>query len=135
MIPKTVPECLSCGACCFGGHDRYIRLFPEDLARGLPDHALHWDGAEVFMAMTGGHCAQLTLTDAGTLACAVYDSRPTACRAFRAGSFECAMARRHRGAEAQRMTSGPAPLPDDLPAAGVIDAMSPGRRRVPGDRA
>ena len=108
---------------------------PEDLARDLPEHALRRDGDAVFMAMRDGHCAQLTLTDTGGLACAVYAARPTACRAFRAGSFECGMSRRHRGAEAQRMQAGQPPLPQDLPAAEVIDAMLPGRGRVPGDRA
>jgi Fe-S-cluster containining protein len=33
----------------------------------------------------------------GKAICAVYEERPEACRAFRAGSFECGKARRANG--------------------------------------
>jgi len=48
------------------------------------------------MRMQDGHCAQLQPQPGGAMACAVYDRRPTACRAFRAGSFECRQSLRHR---------------------------------------
>ncbi|TMV68113.1 YkgJ family cysteine cluster protein [Thioclava sp. BHET1] len=114
-------DCISCGACCFGGHDRYILLLPEDASRPIPDHAIHEVEGKRYMRMSEGHCAQLTLSDAGKLVCAIYDHRPTACRAFRSGSFECSMARRHRGAEAAALRDRALPpraeiiLPADLP--------------------
>jgi len=113
-LNSPVPECLSCGACCFGGHDRYIQLFDDDLARGLPEAALHRVDGQVYMAMRNGHCAQLVALPGGALACGVYAARPTACRAFRAGSFECGRARHHRMAEADALRL-PEPANDDLP--------------------
>lgn len=99
-MSNTIPDCLSCGACCFGGHARYVRLFDEDLNRDLPPEAVIRIEDRHYMVMEGGHCAQLCPGGDGAMRCGVYERRPTACRAFRAGSFECSMARKHRGAEA-----------------------------------
>ena len=96
-------DCTSCGACCFGGHDRYVALLPEDRGRAIPASATHDVDGRRFLAMTCGHCAQLTLTAAGETLCAIYDHRPEACRAFRAGSFECIKARQRRGPEAMAL--------------------------------
>ncbi|WP_102223724.1 YkgJ family cysteine cluster protein [Acidimangrovimonas sediminis] len=101
-MTSSALDCLSCGACCFGGHDRYIQLFAEDEARALPADAVAEIDGRRYMRMAGGHCAQLTPCAAG-LACGVYEMRPTACRAFRAGSFECLKSRQHRGADAARL--------------------------------
>lgn len=125
-MTQSQPDCLSCGACCFGGHDRYIRLFPEDLDRALPDHAWVQIGEDRFMRMSQGHCAQLTPLPGGGLACAVYEQRPTACRAFRAGSFECGRSRAHRMAEADAIRLPPVTLPEtpeEVPAAEIIAAL------------
>lgn len=125
-MTQSAPDCLSCGACCFGAHDRYIRLFPEDHARGLPDTAWVQDGDARFMRMSDGHCAQLTPLPGGGLACAVYDARPTACRAFRAGSFECGRSRAHRMVQADAIRLPPVSLPetpDEVPEPEVIAAL------------
>lgn len=132
-LPYTpVPECLSCGACCFGRHDRYIALFPEDLSRGIPEHAVNRIEGRSYMRMQDGHCAQLTLTESGALACAIYEVRPSACRAFRAGSFECGRSRAHRLVEADAMRDRgigpqvPVTPVGDVPDAAIIAEMSVG---------
>jgi Fe-S-cluster containining protein len=97
-------DCTSCGACCFGGHDRYIVLLPEDRGRPIPEAVTTEIEGQRYMKMSCGHCAQLTFTPTGQTLCAIYEDRPEACRAFRAGSFECLKSRQHRGhlAEALR---------------------------------
>ncbi len=102
-VSSPIFDCTSCGACCFGGHDRYVALLPEDHARAIPDNATtHIEGRR-YMSMVCGHCAQLTVSPEGRTLCAIYDARPEACRAFRAGSFECLKARQHRGAAAEAL--------------------------------
>ena len=49
-----------------------------------------------------GHCVHLDLSG-GKAACGVYENRPEACRAFRAGSFECARAIRANGIMGERV--------------------------------
>ncbi|BDW85319.1 YkgJ family cysteine cluster protein [Roseicyclus marinus] len=93
-------DCTACGACCFGGHDRYIAILPMDRDRPIPETATHEIEGRRYMKMACGHCAQLTIAPDGQTLCAIYADRPEACRAFRAGSFECLKARQHRGAEA-----------------------------------
>lgn len=77
-----------------------------------------------YLSMTGGHCAQLTATAQGRLVCDIYEDRPEACRAFRAGSFECLKSRQHRGAEAGALIAfaraGTQPAPPDVGAAPVL---------------
>ncbi|MBV0911524.1 YkgJ family cysteine cluster protein [Anianabacter salinae] len=111
----TTLDCTACGACCFGGHDAYIALLPQDRDRAIPaDTTTEIDGRR-YMRMDCGHCAQLGVSAAGEMLCAIYENRPEACRAFRAGSFECHKARQRRGAEAaalqafgMRTETGPA---------------------------
>lgn len=104
-MSTPVPDCTECGACCFGAHDRYIALLPEDAGRAIPAEAVVEIDGRRFMRMAGGHCAQLR-REGARLVCAIYEHRPEACRAFRAGSFECLMSRKHRGAEAGRVRLG-----------------------------
>ncbi|MGP1356727.1 YkgJ family cysteine cluster protein [Roseicyclus sp.] len=115
-------DCTACGACCFGGHDRYVALLPEDRGRAIPASATTEIEGRRYMTMACGHCAQLTVTAGGRTLCAIYEDRPEACRAFRAGSFECLKARAHRGhlAEALRdfaraQTESAPPLPGPAP--------------------
>jgi Fe-S-cluster containining protein len=130
-VSSSTYDCTSCGACCFGGHDRYVALFPQDMARAIPEGATRVIDGRHYMAMACGHCAQLTITPEGATLCAIYDDRPEACRAFRAGSFECLQARRHRGPEAEALRAHamakrePAPpgqgaAPVDLPGAMIL---------------
>lgn len=95
MMTATL-DCTLCGACCFGGHPKYIQILQEDLHRPIPAEAQQEIEGRSYMRMCGGHCAQLTPTPDARLVCAIYADRPEACRAFRAGSFECLKARQHR---------------------------------------
>ncbi|MBF9060703.1 zinc/iron-chelating domain-containing protein [Rhodobacterales bacterium HKCCSP123] len=124
-------DCTACGACCFGGHDRYVAVLPQDAGRSIPDHATSEIEGRRYMKMACGHCAQLTVTAAGATLCAIYEDRPEACRAFRTGSFECLKARRHRGPQAEALRAlamagtEPAPpaggtAPVDLPGAAIL---------------
>ncbi|WP_158585593.1 YkgJ family cysteine cluster protein [Pseudooceanicola sediminis] len=145
-MSKESYDCVACGACCFGGHDKYIQLFAEDLDRGLPDRAVVTLEGKTYMKMEGGHCAQLIPLPGGGLACAVYSMRPTACRAFRAGSFECGRSRHHRMAQADAVRLPladivavppqftPADIPDaanmpdrpqDRPQEGAVNSVPP----------
>ena len=102
-VSSPTIDCTSCGACCFGGHDCYIALLPQDRDRAIPTAATTEIAGQRYMTMSCGHCAQLGATPDGRLICAIYDERPEACRAFRAGSFECNKARQHRGGQAEAL--------------------------------
>ena len=141
-MSSTPPDCITCGACCFGTHDRYIAILPEDVGRAIPPEALTEVEGRLFMTMKDGHCAQLTRKEDARLVCAIYDVRPEACRAFRAGSFECGRARAHRLplAEAMRLPALPPnavtePIekgPEaDLPPAHILASVPKGRMKPP----
>ena len=89
-------DCVSCGACCFSRNPRYLELLPWDAARSLPPESLFTEEGRTFVRFDCGHCIHLDLSN-GKAACSVYEDRPEACRAFRAGSFECVKARRANG--------------------------------------
>lgn len=89
-------DCVSCGACCFSRNPRYLQLLSWDASRALPPDSLFEAGGQTYVKFGGGHCIHLDLS-AGKAACQVYEDRPEACRAFRAGSFECVKARRANG--------------------------------------
>jgi len=102
-MPSPDDDCTRCGACCFGTHERYIALLPEDRGRAIPPALTNEIEGRRYMKMCGGHCAELVATPDARLVCGIYDARPEACRAFRAGSFECLKARQYRGQLAERM--------------------------------
>jgi Fe-S-cluster containining protein len=89
-------DCVSCGACCFSRNPRYLQLLPWDTARSLPPESLFTESGCTYVKFEGGHCVHLDLSN-GKAACQAYEDRPEACRAFRAGSFECVKARRANG--------------------------------------
>lgn len=89
-------DCVSCGACCFSRNPRYLALLPWDASRNLPADSLFSEGGQTFVKFGCGHCVHLQLAGAKAV-CGVYEDRPEACRAFRAGSFECGKARRANG--------------------------------------
>jgi Fe-S-cluster containining protein len=91
MRREEAPECLSCGACCFGGIERYVPVSGAD-------HARLGDAAEAltvfienrcFMRMEDGHCAALQLEPGGRFVCAVYERRPSVCRELARGGPAC----------------------------------------------
>ncbi|MCB2135095.1 MAG: YkgJ family cysteine cluster protein [Rhodobacteraceae bacterium] len=133
-------DCTTCGACCFGGHDHYVVLLPEDRGRVIPDEAVREIEGRRYMRMQGGHCAQLCRSPDARLVCGIYEVRPEACRAFRAGSFECLKARQYRGhlADAMRHPVSAPPLraeterPEaDLPPAHIVANRPKGRMKPP----
>ena len=89
-------DCVSCGACCFSRNPRYLQLLPWDATRALPPESLFAEGPQTYVRFECGHCIHLDLSN-GKAVCGVYENRPEACRAFRAGSFECGKARRANG--------------------------------------
>ncbi|MCA8903544.1 MAG: YkgJ family cysteine cluster protein [Hyphomonas sp.] len=89
-------DCVSCGACCFSRNPRYLKLLSWDASRSLPPENLLAENGQTYVKFSCGHCVHLDLS-AGRAACQVYEDRPEACRAFRAGSFECVKARRANG--------------------------------------
>ena len=95
-MPDVSFDCVSCGACCFSRNPRYLELLPWDAARSLPETSLFTEEGRTFLRFDCGHCIHLDLSN-GKAACGVYEDRPEACRAFRAGSFECVKARRANG--------------------------------------
>lgn len=130
-VSSPTIDCTACGACCFGGHDRYIALLPQDRDRMILTTATTDIAGQRFMTMSCGHCAQLVATPEGRLVCAIYDDRPEACRAFRAGSFECNKARQHRGAQAEALRDfAIAQKPTAPPLGEAVPILVPGQ--VPG---
>ena len=95
-------DCIACGACCFSRNPRYLVLLPEDAQRPLPPDSLVEDAGRRFVDFSCGHCTHLRL-DSGQALCAVYEARPEACRAFRAGSFECLRAIRANGVMGEKV--------------------------------
>ena len=61
--------------------------------RRLPPDSLFEHEGRTYVDYSCGHCVHLQL-GGGKAICGVYEERPEACRAFRAGSFECMKARR-----------------------------------------
>ena len=95
-------DCVSCGACCFSRNPRYLALLPWDAARALPPESLFAEDGQTYVKFACGHCVHLDLSG-GRAACGVYEDRPEACRAFRAGSFECLKARRANGVMGEKV--------------------------------
>ena len=101
-------DCVSCGACCFSRNPRYLQLLPYDASRELPEESLIRENGETYVSFACGHCVHLDLSN-GKAACQVYEDRPEACRAFRAGSFECMKAIRANGIMGEKVRQ---PVPD-----------------------
>ncbi|MEE2525964.1 YkgJ family cysteine cluster protein [Hyphobacterium sp. HN65] len=96
-------DCVACGACCFSRNPRYLVLLPEDTGRALPpDSLFQAEDGRTFVDFSCGHCTHLKL-ETGQAICGVYDQRPEACRAFRAGSFECLKAIRANGVMGEKV--------------------------------
>jgi Fe-S-cluster containining protein len=102
-----VPDCRTCGACCYGD-EMWIHVMERDDAR-LGDDAVrrltvltrHGRGYVArSMKMEGGRCTAYRdrLPDGGC-GCSIYETRPDICREFAAGTPDCHAARRRRGIE------------------------------------
>lgn len=107
-------DCVSCGACCFSTNPKYLPLLNWDASRKLPEDSLFREGDRTYVRFDCGHCTHLQL-DGGKAVCGVYEERPEACRAFRAGSFECVKARRANGIMGEKVRQITVPEPAIVP--------------------
>jgi hypothetical protein len=87
-----VPECTSCGTCCFSELDVYIRVFGIDLDR-MDDRAqafTHFISNRCYMRIDDGRCTALVVDPiARTFKCSIYEMRPDVCRSLERGSGNC----------------------------------------------
>ncbi len=91
-MSEPLPECLSCGACCFSRLDAYVAVTGADYARlgERADDLVTFRGNRAFLRMIDGRCASLELAPATReLVCSSYELRPEVCRALTRGSPEC----------------------------------------------
>jgi uncharacterized protein len=96
--PADVPQCLSCGACCFSQLEQYVPVSGDDHARleEAAEQLVVFHGNRAFMRMHDGHCAalQVEVGPSGFQAvCAVYERRPNTCRELARGGAACAAER------------------------------------------
>ena len=115
------PDCQTCGACCsffckddlsdigkrgygiFIGDDDVSKL-PKQLVvldqRSLPISGESWTDGWLrgrFTDADGWRCKALDGQIGKSVACTVYEHRPTTCREFEPGSEKCVEARRMKG--------------------------------------
>lgn len=101
-------HCVACGACCATYRVTFCRTEVDEMPGGyVPAHLTERiDDHGVFMRGTADRsprCVALQGTIGASVACAIYDRRPTPCRAFAAdadqghGDMSCGDARRLHG--------------------------------------
>lgn len=96
---SDVPECVSCGACCFSNAQDYLLVAGVDFERLGKDaeRLTVSQGPRTYMKMSGGHCAALSFAqESGSFLCSVYEKRPDVCRWLERGSGQCASERREK---------------------------------------
>ncbi|HKQ04152.1 MAG TPA: YkgJ family cysteine cluster protein [Blastocatellia bacterium] len=101
---EALPDCLTCGACCAFFHQIAV-LDRDPTPRRLT--WMVWEAGEVSGPKTRwlrrepdrGHCIAFTGSVGEHARCAIYELRPTSCRAFEAGSDRCRAVRRAYGLE------------------------------------
>jgi|SRR5579883_2064443 Fe-S-cluster containining protein len=88
----AVPECLSCGTCCFSNLETYVRVTGDDHARlgARAEELVVFVGNRAYMRMVDGRCAALRVDRAARrFVCDVYEARPATCRDLARGSPSC----------------------------------------------
>jgi Fe-S-cluster containining protein len=103
-----IPDCGTCGACCYGD-EMWIHVMAADdellgaeKVRRLTVLTEHGRGYVArSMRMVNGRCVAYQDYSAGAHAgcCSIYASRPGICRDFAAGTPDCHAARRRQGFE------------------------------------
>jgi Fe-S-cluster containining protein len=96
-----VPECVSCGACCFSKNERYLQVAGVDYERLGEDAERLTVFLEnrAYMRLSDGHCAALTFdVETKRYLCSIYERRPDVCHWLERGSGQCA-AERHEKAD------------------------------------
>jgi len=96
-IAPDVPECLPCGACCFG---LIVRVDPDDEERFTVDELrtmtkLDDTGVRQLLQAPDGRCLALDVSQ-GRFFCTIYERRPGVCVKFDRGSKGCGEARKAR---------------------------------------
>lgn len=92
MPVSDVPECLSCGTCCFSNLETYVPVTGDDHARlgDAADALVVFHGTRAYMKMVDGHCAALRVdATAARFECTIYEARPSTCRDLERGSPAC----------------------------------------------
>ena len=105
-MSAAVPDCRTCGACCYGD-EMWIHVMAVDDDRLGDDKVRHLTvltqhGRGYFarsMKMEGGRCVAYRdqLPDGAGCGCSIYEVRPDICREFAAGTPDCLAARKRRG--------------------------------------
>jgi len=93
-----VPECVSCGVCCFSQAKDYLRVAGVDYDRLGSDaeRLTLFIENRAYMRLENGHCAALTYHEPSrSFLCSVYENRPDVCRWLERGSGQCG-AERHK---------------------------------------
>jgi Fe-S-cluster containining protein len=87
-----IPECTSCGTCCFSHAEDYLRVSGRDYER-LGDDAerlVQFIENRAYLRIEDGHCMALECDSAsGTFSCTIYERRPDVCRVLERGSGHC----------------------------------------------
>lgn len=104
MSAIPVPECLDCGACCFGQGARYVPVSGDDHARlgAWAEELTQFVGNRCYMRMVDDHCAALYSSADGRFLCGVYEARPQTCRDLERGGGACRAELEHKQALPQR---------------------------------
>jgi len=92
MAVTEIYDCQSCGACCSHKWSWPILRRDRSDAVGIPEEMIRQDLP--LLKTTGGRCIALTGKVGVSTGCSIYVARPSACRAFVAGSVLCLEARR-----------------------------------------
>ncbi len=100
-----IPDCVTCGACCFALPCVGIRPGEEIPAENFWDITIEGENGEIVVdrylrrdAETLG-CKSLEIRNGEQALCRIYEQRPRMCRAFEAGSDKCRALRRAFGFE------------------------------------
>ncbi len=98
-------DCQACGACCIHAGDVPVEASDDPVPRHLTRSVRgrigfgSWEaerGTRVMARRACNSCAALSQSG-GRNVCRIYDSRPSVCREFEAGSSECLEARKKGG--------------------------------------
>lgn len=98
-----MPSCVQCGACCasfrvdFSSYEMQHQggTVPDGLAVEVNQHTCRMRGTDHVPA----RCAALTGRIGASVACGIYEWRPSPCREFEPGSDACHRARQRHGLE------------------------------------
>lgn len=91
----SLPDCFTCGACCFARTNGHLPLSGEDHARLTEreqGELTEFRGNRCFMKIVDQRCINLVVAE-GRYTCAIYERRPQVCRDYEQGGEACAFDR------------------------------------------